>query len=459
MKRPWGALLCALFQKEVKPLRIKNMLKRLLPFAAAVSLSGCSALGATVDSLLSAPRLSEEQTAVYNALIASVGPDIKLQYPRSGEYRSAFVFADIDSEPDNEAIVFYEKARETEEGGNVRINIIDRRGGEWTSVYDHAGPGTAIDRLLFSELGGSGKTSIMIGYTLLSGEKRVQVYSYENGILNAEYSDVYSTMFTADLERDGKSKLILVRPTSQLKKASVGVVSIDAETGAITETSSVALNEASTEFVNVAAGYVGTDTPAIFIDGLSGGQLTTEIIYSVNGQLRNPLYLGESSLIENTKRSAGYLCTDIDLDGVIEIPTLSLFPGYNQDSKTKLYSTDWNVFDNYSIMKKYSSFYNAAEGYCFILPSRWDGVVTAQTDSATGEVVFSKFRIDLLNSTTELMRIAVADESRTAALLEDGYMLLKSNNNLNYLVKCPDAGDEPLVLTGTEISSNFYIMA
>ena len=55
--------------------------------------------------------------------------------------------------------------------------------------------------------------------------------------------------------------------------------------------------------------------------------------------------------------------------------------------------------------------------------------------------------------------LVVADESRTAALLEDGYMLLKSNNNLNYLVKCPDAGDEPLVLTGTEISSNFYIMA
>ena len=417
-------------------------------------------LGGSVESQQSPPRLSEEQNAVYDALIRSAGKDIRLKYPRSGEYRSAFVFANIDSEPDREAIVFYEKAGETEGGGNVRINIIDRRGGKWTSVYDHAGAGTGIDRILFSELGGSGRQSVIIGYTLLSGERSVQVYDYEDGMLTSKYSDTYSTMFTADLERDGKNELILIRPGNQMKKASAILVSTDSESGEVLETSSVALDESATEFVSVASGYVGKETPAVFIDGLSGGQLTTEIIYSVDGQLRNPLYLGESGLIEKTRRPAGYTCTDIDLDGVIEIPTLSLFPGYFEDSAgTKLYSTDWNIFDNYSITKKYSSFYNIGEGYCFILPSRWDGVVTAKRDSATGEVVFCKFRADLLNSTVELLRIAVASEEETDALLEEGYMVLKSNNKTNYLVKCPDIEDEPLVLTGTEISNSLYLMA
>lgn len=421
--------------------------------------SGCS-FGSSADSLLSPPKLSEEQTAVYNALIKSVGNDINLQYPRSGEYRSAFVFADIDSEPDNEAIVFYEKAGETEGEGNVRINIIDRRDGKWTSVYDHAGAGTGIDRILFSELGGSGRTSVIIGYTMLSGEKSVRVYSYEDGVLNVRYSDSYSTMFVSDLERDEKNELVLIRPNNQIRKASVSLVSANPETGAVSETGSVSLNSETTDFVNIASGYVGTDTPAIFIDGLSGGKLATEIVYSLNGQLRNPLYMGESGLIEKTKRPAGYTCTDIDLDGIIEIPTLSLFPGYSENSSaTKLYSTDWNMLDNYSITKKYSSYYNLGEGYCFILPSRWDGVVTAKLDSATGEVVFCKFRIDLENSTTELMRIAVVSEAETSALLEDGYMVLKSNNNMNYMVKCPDISDEPLILTGTEISNNFYILA
>lgn len=424
-----------------------------------VFMSGCS-LGGSVDSLLSPPKLSEEQTAVYDALIKAAGRDIRLKYPRSGEYRSAFVFADIDGEPDREAVVFYEKAAETEGGGNVRINIIDRRGGKWTSVYDHAGAGTGIDRILFSELGESDRQSVIIGYTLLSGERSVQIYSYGDGLLTTEYSDTYSTMFTADLERNGENELILVRPGNQLRKASLSSVSADPESGEITETSSVALDESATEFVSVAAGYVGKETPAIFIDGLSGGQLTTEIIYSVDGQLRNPLYLGESGLIENTRRPSGYPCTDIDLDGVIEIPTLSLFPGYSEDSAgTKLYSTDWNIFDNYSITKKYSSFYNVSEGYCFILPSRWDGVVTVKRDAATGEAVFCKFRADLLNSTAELLRIAAASEEETGALLDDGYMVLKSNNKTNYLVKCPDLEDEPLILTGTEISNSLFLMA
>lgn len=452
-------LIAPFLQKEVKALNKNKILKTITALALAFAFSGCSS-STSVDMLLTPPKLSEEQSAVYDALVKSVGEDIRLQYPRSGDYRSAFIFADIDDEPDNEAIVFYEKTGEIENGANVRVNVIDRREGKWTSVYDHAGIGTEIDRIMFAQLGDRSGTSIIIGYTLLSGEKQVRIYRYSNGMLVPEYSDNYSTMFITDLERDGKSELVLIRPNIQMKKASAGLVSTTAE-GRIAETANVALNENTTDFVNIASGYIGTGTPAIFIDGLSGGKLTTEIIYSVNGQLRNPLYLGESAMIEQTVRQAGYPCTDIDLDGIIEIPKLTFFPGYTETTPgIKPYSVEWNVLDNYSIVKKYSSYYNIAEGYCFILPSRWDGgVVTAKSDSVTGEIVFYKYRIDLNNSTTELMRIATATAEETPALLDDGYMLVKSNNNTNYLVKCPDISDEPLILTGTEISNSFFILA
>lgn len=434
-------------------------MKKILPAVAAAALfAGCSFSG-SVDTLLSPPKLSEEQSNVYDALVRSVGKDVRLQYPRSGEYRSAFVFADIDEEPDNEAIVFYEKSGETAGTGNVRINIIDMdENGQWHSVYDHAGIGTSIDRILFSDIGNSGTTSMIIGYNLLSGDKSAAVYSYKDGILYSDYSDSYNSMFVTDINRDSSGELILIRTENQMRNASLSLIRRSAEDGLVREEGNIPLDKNASDFVNIASGYIGTNTPAIFIDGLSDRQLTTEIIYSVNDVLRNPLYLGESALIENTRRPSGYLCTDIDLDGIIEIPTRTLFPGYSQDSSERLYSTDWNIMDNYSIVKKYSSYYSVADGFCFILPSRWDGVVTAKTDSATGDVVFCKFRTDLANSTTELMRIAVVRNSETQALLEDGYMAIKSSNNMNYLVKCPDLEDEPLILTVTEISNNFYIM-
>lgn len=426
-----------------------------LIFAAA--LSGCSFAG-SVDLLLSPPKLSAEQTAVYEALVRSAGKEVRLRYPRYGEYRSAFVFADIDGDGGDEALVFYEKTGESEGAGNVRINVIDMTDGEWRSVYDHAGLGTGIDRIIFADIGSSEKTSVIIGYTLLSGEKNAVVYSYDGGRLFSDYTDNYSTMFVLDMDRDGLDDLVLIRPGNQLKKASMSLVSRSREDGSVAETGSIALDESAADFVNVISGYVGTETPAIFIDGLSGGQLTTEIIYSVNGSLRNPLYLGESGMIENTRRQAGYLSTDIDLDGIVEIPTRSPFPGYASGSRESLYSTDWNVFDNYSIVKKYSSYYSIADGYCFILPSRWEGVVTVKKDDAAGDIVFYRFQTDLTNSAAELMRIAVAGDYEADTYIENGYTLLKRNNHTNYFVKLPDIGDDPLVLTSTEINNNFYII-
>ncbi|MBQ7981107.1 MAG: hypothetical protein IJ305_05805 [Oscillospiraceae bacterium] len=201
-----------------------RIIKAAAALLTAFALSGCSS--ASVDTLLTPPKLSEEQSAVYDALVKSVGGDIRLQFPRSGDYRSAFVFADIDDEPDNEAIVFYEKAGEAQGGANIRVNIIDRRDGKWTSVYDHAGMGTEIDRIIFSDIGSKQK-SIIIGYTLLSGEKNVRIYSYGNSMLIPEYSDNYSTMFVSDLERDGTDELILIRPNNHTQKASVGLISTD----------------------------------------------------------------------------------------------------------------------------------------------------------------------------------------------------------------------------------------
>lgn len=438
------------------PLYLKRLAAFLFALSAAVLFGGCSVVG-SMDTLLAPPKLSEEQDAVYEALTASAGKELRLRYPRNGEYRSAFVFRDIDGDGSDEAIVFYERSGETEGAGSLRMNIMDRTESGWRSLYDHAGEGTSVDRVLFSDIGG-GRTSIIVGYTRLSGEKTASVYSFSEGRLFTDFTDSYSTMFVLDMDRDGKDNLVMIRPSGQLRKASMSLVSRDPEDGTVSETGSIALDNSASEFVNIISGYVGTETPAVFIDGLNDGQLTTEIIYTVNGNLRNPLYLGESAMIENTRRRNRYLCTDIDLDNIVEIPTLSPFPGYAGNSRDSLYSTDWNVYDNYSIVKKYSSYYDLSEGYCFILPGRWDGVVTVKRNSSPSETVFYKYRTDLENSTTELMRIAVANDYEKQTFLDDGYTLLKSNNHINYLVKCPTDTDEPLVLTNTEINNNFYII-
>jgi hypothetical protein len=426
---------------------------------AAVLLGGCT-LNGSVENLLSPPMLYEGQSEIYSALTESVGREITLQYPRSGAYRSAFITADIDNDEENEAIVFYSVKTETDSSGVLRINVLDTDSdGQWHSVYDLAGTGTGVDRVIISELGKSGRKSVIIGFTgASSADKSLKAYSYSDGIMTNTYSDSYSNAFITNLDKESGNELSIIHPNNEYtgKQAYYSLVLDDGES--LYESSTVLLSPKTSEYASVATGYVGTDTPAVYIDGLSGGKLYTEIVYSISGVLRNPLYLSDSEGIKDTERQDGYICTDLDMDGVIEIPTLSYFPGYSQDSRDAFITTDWNIMDSFSIVKKYSSYYNSSMGYCFIIPSRWDGVVTVKRDDMTGDIVFYKYNIDLLNSTEELLRISAVTSYYADERIADGYTVINKRDDMYYLYKSPDNTSEPLVLTDTEITNNFKLM-
>ena len=124
-------------------MKINKAIKAL--FGAVIvsaALSSCSA--ASVEELLSPPRLDEEQTAIYEALRTAAGGSVSLKYPKSGQYRSAFVVENIDGEPTNEAIVFYEKPN-VAEGASIRINFLDMQEEKWVSVYDFAASGSEVE--------------------------------------------------------------------------------------------------------------------------------------------------------------------------------------------------------------------------------------------------------------------------------------------------------------------------
>lgn len=417
-------------------------------------------MSGSVESLLVPPKLNSDQNEIYAALTDSVGTDILLQYPRSGAYRSSFITEDIDGDGTAEAIAFYCHGTDTEDSGALRINILDTdSNGNWASAYDIAGSGTAVDRVIISELGGSGRKNVIIGFIgTTSSDKNFRSYAYSGGTLTNTFSDSYSSIFITDIDKDGGNELSVIHPNNEYtgKQAYYSLILDDG--ASVYESSTVLLNDETSDFASIALGYVGVDTLAVFIDGLSDGQLSTEIIYSISGTLRNPLYLSESESIKDTVRSNGYFSTDIDLDGIIEIPTLTYALGYTEDSKDAFYITNWNVMDNFTITKKYSGYYSISDGYCFLIPNRWDGVVTIKSDAENGDIVFYKYRINILNSNEELMRIAAVTKEYYNEKLEDGYTLINSNNNIYYMYKTPENTDEPLILTEAEILNGFKLM-
>ncbi|MBQ2824323.1 MAG: hypothetical protein IJF18_07075 [Oscillospiraceae bacterium] len=439
-------------------MKLKNLIYRLSALcAASLTLTGC-VLGNSVEALLSPPEISEEQREIYSALVRHTGENITLQYPKAGSYRSAFIVDDLDKDGGKEALAFYISTSDGKTSGSLRLNLLDKTDNGWKSVCDAAGSGAGVERVLISELGDSGRTSIIIGYTNVSGDKNFHSYVYSGNTLNDTFYGEYSSMFIADLNSDGLNELSVIHPNNAYTNSDAYFSLVTDDGSTVYESSTVPMNDKNSDFVNIAVGYVGAETPAVFVDGISGGYLSTEIIYCISNTLRNPLYLSDSQIIKDTVRINGYLSTDIDLDGIVEIPTLSYFPGYNQDSGEQHFITNWNVMDSFSITKKYSSYYSPADGFCFILPKRWDGVVTVKTDYENGDLVFCKYAADLMGSTEELMRLASVENRFADERSEDGYKLLKTRNNTSYFYKLPSDSSEPLVLTESEITNNFYLM-
>lgn len=415
-------------------------------------LSSCG-IGSTVDSMLSPPMISEEQSMIYSALVEATGEDISLIYPRTGDYRSSFVFYDLDGDSENEAAVFYSKITDGE--SSVRVNILDSENGQWRSVYDHAGAGSSVEQVFFTDLGGTGNIRMAIGYGYLTPtEKTLKLYRFEDGMLNTEYTESYYRTLSLDLDRDGGSDIAVINCNNENHSAYVSLVT-DRGEGAYCA-STVSLSENTVDLPHVIGGFIGEQTPAIFVDGLmSGGSLSTEIIYCVNSRLRNPANLPGSEIPSRTTRSQGLYCRDIDGDGIVEIPEREAFPGYRENTDMQ-YITNWNVFENYSIVKKYSSLTESDKGYAFMLPVRWEGLVTVKSDSVTGEKVFYKYNSSLRESRLELMRILVCSADTAAVRSLEGYTAAASGDNAVYMVKFGDTEDN-LLLTFAEVSNNFYL--
>ena len=119
-------------------------------------LSGCTMFDSSLEGLLHPPKLTETQTAVYNALILSTGDQIDLVYPAGGEYRSAFVLYDLDDEKTEEAIVFYREKNLSENGDSgIRMNFLDQKAGVWSSVTDRPVAGTKIESVNFYSFDGT----------------------------------------------------------------------------------------------------------------------------------------------------------------------------------------------------------------------------------------------------------------------------------------------------------------
>lgn len=449
---------------------IQKLCRTAAVIVSAALLSGCS--GASVENLLAAPKLTQEQNEIYQALINSSGSSIKLKYPRGGEFRSAFVLQNIDSEPEEEALVFYESQSVQSGESALRLKVLDKNNGQWESMYDLACVGSEVDSISFASLGSGKTTEIIVCYSMLNQtERTLSVLNYGDGVIYELYRGSYACMEVIDLNSDGKQELVTVVP-DKTNQTATAVMFTKGNKG-FQKLSEAPLSVLAAEYVSVTKGQLNENTTALFLDySRGGGQYGTDVIYCVGGRITSPVNLetnADGTPYDVISRFTNDYMTDIrsmdiDGDGFVEIPSMTPLPGYETLMRSEqLCAVEWYVVENNRYKREYYSYYSSKYNFALVFPSRWQGVVSAVVNSQDNEIIFISYSAETgleVNDSTELMRIRTIDKDDTEALVnsKDYHIIGESEDSIICCKETTGYLTGKLALTESELQNSFIVL-
>lgn len=450
----------ALFYERGEDIIIHRKLPALAAAAAlCLTLSSCSFIQPDTESLMHPPKLTALQTQIDEALKAALGTgDITLKYPISGDYRSAFVFHNLDADEQDEAIVFYQ----LEAGGKVttRINLLDEQtDGSWASVFDVAGGGTDVHSIRFAPITSPVRDDIIItwnqaGKTSLT----TTLYSYETRELTSLYSGTGDSVYTADVDGDGYWELFLL---SKSGSRGPSIQLVRQEGRRVIVRSDELLNPKVTDFAAITFGKTATGEPALFIDEIIDADTTATEVVAIRE--KKPVNLmkagpeGDETLFQSTYRRPGVHCR-IGEDGVVEIPTQQLLPGYGESEEgEKLYLTTYHTMDSASLIPSTSAIINVEMGYTVDLPTTWRGNITVERVGESGEWRFLAYSSQGQSSGPELLRIRVTSHRDYQDRFEtEQYLSLAKKGIFEYYGFIPQT-DHPLAISEADLREMFTL--
>ena len=437
---------------------MKRLLSAVLA-ASALFLGGCSV---SIETLLSPPKLDEEQSAIYNALTLSKGSDVDLKYPVSGQYRSAFVVRNIDDEETDEAIVFYEVSNVTDGGSSLRLNFLDKQNDEWVSVYDFAALGSEIERVQFADLGDS-EVSVIVTYSIQnSSDSATSIFKYKDNVPTEVYKSRHTYMSLVDINEDGADEVFLINHDRSIGAASVYLLGWT-ESNAFSILSASPLNENYAECKNIVNGVCDEDgNKAIYVDYLtSEGALSTDIFMCRGRSFIQSQIRPEQLVRRINTYTPSIFSQDIDDDGIIEVPGTSPFGGYENLTKPEqINMTYWyQLREGGNFVKcEYFSYMSIRSDYVFFIPSRWTGLITVNVSIADGTATFSQYDSRNKEVGEELMVIRALPEASVEKADLSGFVSYGKSEKTGYCFYIRNDTENTFALTEAELSDCFKIL-
>lgn len=346
---------------------MSKKLKILSLLLAVVLLSGCSMR--TVDQLYCLPKRSEEYNDLQSAIDRYMG---QMSYcaPLSGENPQSVQMADLDGDGVGEYLLFAKGA--AERPLQILIFRLEAEGYVLSDTIESTG--SAFDIVEYARVDDQPGVELVVGVQVSDQVARsVSVYRFFDGKAQQMLSTNYTRFLTWDMDTDGRSDLMVLRPGESDEAAGVAEL-YSYRDGRMERSNEVNLSGTVDKMKRVVAGRLQDQKPAVYVAStVDESAIITDVFALVDEVLTNVSFSLTSGTSIQTQRNYYIYADDIDRDGIMELPTLmTMISPSNAPLPERQYLIRWSAMTSSGQMQeKAYSFHNFQEGWYLDLDSQW----------------------------------------------------------------------------------------
>lgn len=416
-------------------------------------LTGCYAFDS--ESFYALPKRSEQFSELQAAAEAAMNGG-EYSAPVSGSNRQAVQQADLDGDGTDEALVFCK----TGVSMPLKVLILKRNDSSYRLLTTVESDGTAFDSVQYAEMDGAPGLELILSRRI--GEQVQQylgVYTLDNGAAVELLSVRCSLYTTLDMDRDQRTDLFVLQSNSEGPTAYANLYRW--RDGSLQKDAEASLSMASESVKRVLTGNLSMNVPAVFIaSAYDESNLITDVFALRRGVFTNVTQNAESGQSSQTVRNYYVYGTDIDNDGIIEMPDTVALAELPDDAGSRgQYRIVWYTLNlNGQRTDKMSTYHNYGEGWFLFLPESWcsDGLTVTRIALGSSQTGTRFSTLDESGQETELATVAAfSGENAEALSTSDGFFPLMNRGGIVYAARLGDGAS----LTPDELSARFSSIA
>ena len=401
-----------------------------------------------------------EQSAEFRTLQKSVNEILTggVQYssPMYGSNQQPIQMADFDGDGQDEAIVFTVSV-----GGEFPLKafVFDKVGDEFVNICAIEGAGHTFDHVEYAQMDGRGGSEIIIGRQIANQSVRaIGVYSIEDGRPVEHFTANYSEFTITDLDGDGNRDLFLLR---FLGDARTGTAELfRCKNGTMERETELPVSFGAQELRRINNGRLSKDLYGVFVGGIMEEYgSVTDVFCFIEGKFTRISSRETLELSAPPVRGYPVFATDVDLDGVLELPHVITLSSQLPDGQESQYSViSWY---NYEAAKgltlSTNTYHNFAAGWFLRLPSRMgtDFVVSRAAGLSGASGLIFSLNNGKNTAGEELFSLYVYTGSNRSAMLPGtGFFTVSARGETTYVARLGPAA-QLVKLTQEEVSAMF----